>query len=676
MTFAAAETAHADSCVARHFEVADCNGKQRQVAVFKADGTGTFSFPDCSRRCEPTVTSFTWIAIGGKLHVEYLETKRCGTLTPAKVNVKLPYTCDATKLVFNDVTWLASTPMPAPKAPAPSPPPTTPPPASPAPPSAKPQIPPAAAAPPAARPRPPAAVPPARPKARPAPSPRPAPAPKSNDPLLAEKSRLPPLASMRDPSRAARRKLLAKQAATARAARPVTAPAATAPRPAPGGSAARYSGKVGLVVVAPKRDRAQIVAAARNAVAAAGGTPTAQSRVDAALDHLAAGWRTARFGSVDAIRGVLGLDLLVIISSKATSPTGPLSAMVYTSPRSGAPQFASWSRAGLKAAVEAAVGAVLPRSSATGPVVSAPRRRTLAVKRGGQPVRATLTTRRRTLAARPSTAAGATAAPTRRSLPSRRSLAARPGRSRGAAHEATNRVGRTSGKRGGKGVGFSTGVRLKSDVIRRAWVQRGGLIGSTHVGASYVGIFPEAEGANSLNGFGFTLGQSFLILSPPVYGKKSSFFAVKFGAGLDFQAMFTGSGGGGDAPSELTSLSPSYSGGSGGGAGGSDDPMTSLTVPFEFGLMLGGGSFVVDNRWRGVVLGLYYRPSLTIPTDDNQEASFNEKGFSFTLDFSTLEAAVGKLAKKAQLRIFGFFLPPIDDFNAWVVSLGFGATWY
>jgi len=97
-------------------------------------------------------------------------------------------------------------------------------------------------------------------------------------------------------------------------------------------------------------------------------------------------------------------------------------------------------------------------------------------------------------------------------------------------------------------------------------------------------------------------------------------------------------------------------------------------LPFTLGGQLGFGHFA-GSTWRGVMLGLDWRPTYTYvkPGDLDGIGSFNYGGVQMTLDTAAIEA--GAEGPEANFRFTLFYLPTIDR-NASYAGLGFGAAWY
>ncbi|PKN54421.1 MAG: hypothetical protein CVU56_26615 [Deltaproteobacteria bacterium HGW-Deltaproteobacteria-14] len=211
------------------------------------------------------------------------------------------------------------------------------------------------------------------------------------------------------------------------------------------------------------------------------------------------------------------------------------------------------------------------------------------------------------------------------------------------------------------GVGLEVSGRLEnSELKRKAWLARGGGIMSFAMDAGLTVTSFDTGGVSS-SGFGFGLGGEVtsLDMTPPVPGERDTWSAFRFGTSFHLSFM-----------SVSTDISVM----------GYDDSSSYDSTQLEIGLPIGWlwglGGFADDNVWRGVVLGLDLKPSLTMSFDDNGDSdpSFNPLGFAFNIDFASFEEKMGEVAREAQYRLSLFFLPPIGDFL--MLTANFGVVWY
>ncbi len=180
-----------------------------------------------------------------------------------------------------------------------------------------------------------------------------------------------------------------------------------------------------------------------------------------------------------------------------------------------------------------------------------------------------------------------------------------------------------------------------------AWKLRGGFFGSSMwgLGMSYMEL---SDDAFTLTGTGFNgaLGFGGVSLNLPVdgQGNLSSWFATKYEISAEFSYFET------EVTFDDFSISPVSS------------TQQQLNIPINLGIGMGIGKGTGMN-WKGVVLYANWSPSyqMIFPEEGDQTEVFNASGFSFDVDFTKLEAAVGKLVKKPQTRLSLFFLPQTDD---------------
>jgi hypothetical protein len=236
----------------------------------------------------------------------------------------------------------------------------------------------------------------------------------------------------------------------------------------------------------------------------------------------------------------------------------------------------------------------------------------------------------------------------------------------------------------------------ESEERRQAWKRRGGVLPSFELRAIGTGvIFPERQvsltatctSLTSASSGGTTRSSSvqdwaagggiggrigLLFLKTPTPGESSGLFALRLGSGIDASFL---------SLSQTTTstqthrtensfcVSQAYS----------SETYTSGTMqlPLNVGLSFGLGGFGGSDSWHGVVVGLSYAPSYSYSFGpQGGTGSFNHLGFEVTLDITSVEALVDRLARQAQFRVSGFFLPPIKQDFPWVFSLGLGAVWY
>ena len=119
----------------------------------------------------------------------------------------------------------------------------------------------------------------------------------------------------------------------------------------------------------------------------------------------------------------------------------------------------------------------------------------------------------------------------------------------------------------------------------------------------------------------------------------------------------------------------------------SDMDITMQTLEFSgtIGYTYGIGKYFTPEDWKGIVLGLYWKPNFVISSvtteingNDYKEdptSSFNLTGFQWTIDFGSFGALADKLAKEAHFSINGFIIPETDE-TPFMFSIGIGMVFY
>lgn len=116
---------------------------------------------------------------------------------------------------------------------------------------------------------------------------------------------------------------------------------------------------------------------------------------------------------------------------------------------------------------------------------------------------------------------------------------------------------------------------------------------------------------------------------------------------------------------------------------GTNDPSISATViqlPAAVGLMAGTGHFDGEGKWRGVVLGLDWHPTLTHTTvrwkgQSSSSTDPNLAGVRLTLDVLSMDGVIDRLTPEPHFRASVIALPPVGHLPLYM-SLGVGAAWY
>jgi|GEM_PF-3557814 len=216
-------------------------------------------------------------------------------------------------------------------------------------------------------------------------------------------------------------------------------------------------------------------------------------------------------------------------------------------------------------------------------------------------------------------------------------------------------------KSGGGGVGLDVSGRLEgAELKRKAWMEMGGQITSFGMDAGLTIMSIESSGFSS-TGLGFGLGaeMSRLSMTPPIPDESNTWSAFKWGGAFHLSFM--------TLSSEIDL---------GGYEDTSEFDQTQLEIALPIGWLWGLGSFADDNVWRGVVLGIDLRPSISMSFGDNasDDPSFNPLGFGLNLDFASFEEKMGEVAREAQYRLTFFFIPPVSDLL--MLTANFGVVWY
>ncbi|HXK50236.1 MAG TPA: hypothetical protein PKW56_07195 [Clostridiales bacterium] len=221
---------------------------------------------------------------------------------------------------------------------------------------------------------------------------------------------------------------------------------------------------------------------------------------------------------------------------------------------------------------------------------------------------------------------------------------------------------------------------LESDSKRRSWIEQGGILKGTGMTVNYTFASMEMEGMDTdftMNGFGMTYSGTLKWVRPPNYDEgKNTWSAFSLGAMGSFNTTF------GSMDSEYTFWNGSY-------FQTITTEMNLTMFAFEFsgniGYTFGLGRYFSPEDWKGVMLGLYWKPNYvmsrsTTEIDGNYyegdpQSSFNMSGFQWTIDFGSFGALADKLAKEAHFSINGFIIPETDE-TPFMLSIGLGMVWY
>ena len=237
----------------------------------------------------------------------------------------------------------------------------------------------------------------------------------------------------------------------------------------------------------------------------------------------------------------------------------------------------------------------------------------------------------------------------------------------------------------GKVQGFEYRQTLEgAERKRQEWIKTGGWIKTYEVKATgtfmdlgqmpvndfkMCGVNPvivkgSADAAGGGVGGGVRGGAIYLV--PPNPDGYGFWYAGRVGVGLDVNVMTLKMPTGIDVTNPCSSsTASSYI--------FSSTSVTQMQIPFNIGGHIGLGKIKDNGKWKGVVLGLAWAPSITYfqASGGAGQTDFNATGFEFDIDVTSMEA----LAKEAHFRLSGFVLPPVGSLPLFV-TVGVGAVWY
>ena len=221
---------------------------------------------------------------------------------------------------------------------------------------------------------------------------------------------------------------------------------------------------------------------------------------------------------------------------------------------------------------------------------------------------------------------------------------------------------------------------LESDAKRRCWLEEGGTLKSKGLTVNYtyvsmgMDLGSGSETDLTMNGFGFGYSWAFKFISPPSYSEGKNGWNA-------FSLAFMGS-------FNMTKGEIDYSFDDGTGTT-YYNTMNVETLTYEIstnlGYTFGLGKYWSDADWKGIMLGVYWKPNFTISKNTtiidgdhyvgDPTSTFNAKGIQWTIDWGSFGALSEKLAEEAHFSINGFILPETDD-TPFLISIGIGAVWY
>ena len=212
---------------------------------------------------------------------------------------------------------------------------------------------------------------------------------------------------------------------------------------------------------------------------------------------------------------------------------------------------------------------------------------------------------------------------------------------------------------------------LQSDAKRRCWLEDGGVLKQKSMTLNYthasmgMDLGTGAETDFTMNGFGFSMSGVLKFLNPPNYSEgKNNWNAFSMGL------MCTYSMTNGEIDISNTTIG-----------------IVNRTFEFStnLGYTYGIGKFWSESDWKGIMLGLYWKPSYTMSRSTQEingkdyegdlTGAFNAMGLQWTIDWGDFGALSDKLAQEAHLSINGFIIPETDE-TPLLISIGIGAVWY
>lgn len=223
---------------------------------------------------------------------------------------------------------------------------------------------------------------------------------------------------------------------------------------------------------------------------------------------------------------------------------------------------------------------------------------------------------------------------------------------------------------------------LESDATRRAWIEDGGMLKSKSMTGNYTYMSMEMGDTDfSMHGFGFSYSGALKFINPPNYA-----------AGKNLWNAFTiGAGGSFNIAAGSMEMDNSYSYWNGYQwvyvSNVTEMNMTNLTydISANIGYTFGLGKYLSSSDWKGVMLGIYWKPNFTMSKstteidgtfyDSDPTSSFNAAGMQWTIDWGDFGAMADRIAQEAHFTISGFILPKTDE-TPFLFSIGMGAVWY
>lgn len=199
---------------------------------------------------------------------------------------------------------------------------------------------------------------------------------------------------------------------------------------------------------------------------------------------------------------------------------------------------------------------------------------------------------------------------------------------------------------------------------------------ATGTGTAPVAIYGQRGEARVFgSGIGLGLRGGYMYMPPSDPSARFPVWALRAGGGLDITYLYAQMPTGMDeASGELCATvqkrTPRVNTESG--------SMLLLQFPLQFGAHIGIGRFHDGERFRGVLVGAAFSPSLTHiePVAGPRSTELRWFGTEVTVDFVDLEKRPEAPTHPASLRISAFLSPPSRKLEPLIVTLGVGAAWY
>ncbi|MCG2760234.1 MAG: hypothetical protein L6407_03355 [Candidatus Delongbacteria bacterium] len=242
---------------------------------------------------------------------------------------------------------------------------------------------------------------------------------------------------------------------------------------------------------------------------------------------------------------------------------------------------------------------------------------------------------------------------------------------------------------------------LESDATRRAWIEDGGLLKGYGFTANYSytsmsekflqNMMKEAirndmpyemsisSDGTTMHGFGMSYSGTLKWIKPPSYSEgKNIWSAFSIGGTSSFSLTL------GKSDMTITMYDVPYIGTM---ILESKSNMTITTIEFSgnIGYTFGLGKYFSSDSWKGVMLGLYWKPNFMmmtgssesdgVYTDIEPQSNFNLTGFQWTIDWGDFGAMVDKIANEAHLSINGYIIPETEK-TPFMFSIGLGIVYY